>query len=78
MVDVSDSGALKPACVPCTRDWTQKHSLPGLVPVDRALVYRGADGAYRAVCHCHGATCVVELGLETPSDNKIRTARAFA
>jgi hypothetical protein len=70
---------LLPACVVCSREWSAKHALPAVVPVTSALLMREAFGrGYLAIVHCHGASCIVELGTETPSDNKIRTARAFA
>lgn len=72
---------LTPTCVPCSLAWRETHTdgLPGTVPVERALVMRETPGrGYLAIVHCHGKSAVVELGSETPSDAKVRTARAFA
>lgn len=74
-----ESAPLRPACVQCSAKWAKKHALPAIVPVQRALIMCEKPGrGYIAVVECHGASAVVELGQETPSDNKIRTARAFA
>jgi hypothetical protein len=46
--------------------------------VERALIMCERPGrGYLAIVECHGASDVVELGSETPSDGKVRTARAF-
>lgn len=83
MQDTStDSAPLRPGCVVCSKawseEWSERQRIPGLVPVDRATIMREHPGrGYLAVVHCHGADAIVEFGAETPSDNKIRSAKAF-
>ena len=80
-----DSAPLHPACVQCSKAWAAKHTdaLPATVPVEKALILRPTPArGYLAIVECrHGGQVVkkevVELGLETPTDNQIRSARAF-
>lgn len=73
------SAALRPVCVPCSAAWAKEHALPAVVPVERALIMRETPGrGYLAVVHCHGAVAIIAFGTETPSDNKIRSTRAFS
>jgi len=75
----SEPAPLVPACAVCAREWSRaNYDLPAIVPVKRALIHRAANGRYLAVVHCHGQTETVDLGEEMPSDDRIRTTKAFA
>jgi hypothetical protein len=64
----------RPGCARCTLELLPTR---GTVLVDRALILRDTStGLYRAICHCHDATDVVELG-DHPDEADVLAAVAF-
>ncbi len=61
-----------PSCAKCSREWSQRTGIaPARVPVERFLFMRDLSRGYLVVAHCHGASTIVLLGPECPSDLKL-------
>lgn len=70
----------RPSCASCSAAWSARTGIaPARTLVDRVLLVRDpATRTYRLVVHCHGASELLELGDELPTNAAIASRVAFA